>query len=61
VINRPKDAQGEEIEVVIIDSDLSNTRPRHEATRNYLETNKDRFELSYTRDDHEVYVRKADG
>jgi 4-amino-4-deoxy-L-arabinose transferase-like glycosyltransferase len=62
VINRPKDAQDEEIEVVIIDRDSSNsTRPRHEATRNYLETNKDRFELGYTRDDLEVYVRQPDG
>jgi 4-amino-4-deoxy-L-arabinose transferase-like glycosyltransferase len=62
VINRPKDAQGEEIEVVIIDRDTANrTRPRYEATRNYLETNRDRFELNYTRDDLEVYVRKPDG
>ena len=61
VINRPKDAQGEEIEVVIIRGNSSNdTRPRHEATRNYLETNKDEFELSYTSDDKEVYVRKSD-
>jgi 4-amino-4-deoxy-L-arabinose transferase-like glycosyltransferase len=62
VINRPKDAQGEEVEVVIIDRDSSNgTRPRYEATRNYLETNRDRFELGYTRDDLDVYVRKPDG
>jgi hypothetical protein len=62
VINRPKDAQGEEIEVVIINGDLANrTKPRYEATRNYLESNSDRFELDYTRDDLEVYVRKTDG
>jgi 4-amino-4-deoxy-L-arabinose transferase-like glycosyltransferase len=61
VINRPKDVQGEEIEVVIIsDNPSKDTRPRHEATRNYLETNRDEFELSYTSDDKEVYVRKSD-
>jgi 4-amino-4-deoxy-L-arabinose transferase-like glycosyltransferase len=62
VINRPKDAQGEEIEVVIIDRDSSNrTKPRHEATRTYLETNRDEFELSKTTGDLEVYTRTSDG
>lgn len=46
VLDKPEDAQGEEIEAVIVDSE--SYRPRHEATRNYLETNRDEFELGQT-------------
>ncbi len=46
VLDKPEDAQGEEIEAVIVDSD--SYRPRHEAARNYLETNRDEFELGQT-------------
>ena len=62
VINNPQDAQGEEIEVVIINNSDSPkvTAPRDKRNKNYLETNKDKFELSYTRGDLEVYVRKPD-
>jgi 4-amino-4-deoxy-L-arabinose transferase-like glycosyltransferase len=59
VLDKPEDAQGEEIEVVIINSD--SYRPRHAATRDYLETNMEEFEHSYSVDDIEVYTRKPDG
>jgi 4-amino-4-deoxy-L-arabinose transferase-like glycosyltransferase len=73
VLDKPEDAQGEEIEAVILNSD--SYRPRHEATRNYLAADRDEFELSYTisketrgrfefkfsEDDIEVYTRKPDG
>jgi 4-amino-4-deoxy-L-arabinose transferase-like glycosyltransferase len=73
VFDKPKDAQGEEIEAVIMDSD--SYKPRHEATTDYLAANRAKFELSYTtskknRDrfrlnpskggDIEVYTRKPD-
>jgi hypothetical protein len=73
VLDKPEDAQGEEIEAVILNSD--SRRPRHEATRNYLAADREEFELSYTisketrgrfefkfsEDDIEVYTRKPDG
>jgi 4-amino-4-deoxy-L-arabinose transferase-like glycosyltransferase len=59
VLDKLEDAQGEEIEVVIIDKD--SWRPRHAATRDYLETNRDQFEHSYSVGDMEVYTRKPDG
>ena len=59
VLDKLKDAQGEEIEVVILNSD--SWRPRHAATRDYLETNRDQFEYSYSVGDMEVYTRKPDG
>src|SRR5215216_2365002 len=69
VLEKPEDAQGEEVEAVILNSD--SYRPRHEAIRNYLEADRDEFELSYTtskkirgrfgfkftEDDIEVYTR----
>ena len=72
VLEKPEDAQGEEIEAVILNSD--SYRRRHEATRNYLAADRDEFELSYTitketrgrfgfkftEDDIEVYIRKPD-
>ena len=73
VLEKPEDAQGEEIEAVILNSD--SYRRRHEATRNYLAADRDEFKLSYTtskkirgrfgfkfsEDDIEVYIRKPDG
>jgi hypothetical protein len=73
VLEKPEDAQGEEVEAVILNSD--SYRPRHEAIRNYLEADRDEFELSYTtskkirgrfgfkftEDNFEVYTRKPDG
>ena len=73
VLDKPEDAQGEEIEAVILNSD--SYRRRHEAIRNYLAADRDEFELSYTiskkirgrfgfkfsEDDIEVYTRKPDG
>ena len=73
VLDKPEDAQGEEIEAVILNSE--SYRPRHEATRNYLAADRDEFELSYTitketrgrfgfkftEDDIEVYTRRPDG
>jgi hypothetical protein len=59
VLDKLEDAQGEEIEVVILNSD--SWRPRHAATRDYLETNRDQFEHSYSVGDMEVYTRKPDG
>src|ERR687889_2270296 len=70
VLDKPEDAQGEEVEAVILNSD--SYRPRHEAIRNYLEADRDEFELSYTtskkirgrfgfkftEDNFEVYTRK---
>jgi len=44
---------------VILNSD--SWRPRHAATRDYLETNRDQFEYSYSVGDMEVYTRKPDG
>ena len=72
VLEKPEDAQGEEVEAVILNSD--SYRPRHEAIRNYLEADRDEFELSYTtskkirgrfgfkftEDNFEVYTRKPD-
>jgi 4-amino-4-deoxy-L-arabinose transferase-like glycosyltransferase len=63
VLDKPEEAQGEEIEAVIIDSD--SYRPRHEEAKNYLATNRDKFELSYTTTKKgggnvEVYIRKSD-
>jgi 4-amino-4-deoxy-L-arabinose transferase-like glycosyltransferase len=59
VLDKVEDAQGEEIEAVIINR--NSYRPRQAAITDYLETNRDEFELSYTRGDTEVYIRTSDG
>ena len=46
IFDKPEEAQEEEIDAVILDSE--SYRPRHEATGQYLVTNRDKFELSYT-------------
>ncbi len=58
VLDKVEDAQGEEIEVVIINR--NSYRPRQAAITDYLESNRDQFEHSYTRGDLEVYTRKPD-
>jgi 4-amino-4-deoxy-L-arabinose transferase-like glycosyltransferase len=74
LFDKPEDAQGEEIDAVIMDSD--SYKPRHEATTDYLAANTDKFEHSYTitkqnrsrfelspseAGDVKVYVRRSDG
>ena len=46
LFDKPEEAQGEEIDAIIIDSDAY--KPRHETTTDYLAANRDKFELSYT-------------
>jgi len=73
VFDNPEDAQGEEIEAVVVDNNSYRSR-NEKATTNYLATNRDKFELSYTASknrgrfsldlsegDVEVYIRKSDG
>ncbi len=71
VLNDPEDAQGEEIEAVVVDSNTSERKPNR-SVESYLASNKDRFELTYTavkKDKNEpsksvgeieVYTRKPD-
>ena len=74
ILDKPEEAQEEEIDAVILDSE--SYRPRHEATGKYLATNSNKFELSYTIEKEnrgrfelnpseggeiEVYTRKPDG
>ena len=59
VLDKVEDAQGKEIEVVIINRNSS--KPRQAAITDYLESNRERFEHSYTRGNTEVYTRKPDG
>ena len=58
VHDKVEDAQGKEIEVVIINR--NSYRPRQAKITDYLESNRDRFEHSYTRGNTEVYTRKPD-
>ena len=46
LFDKPEEAQGEEIDAIIVDSDAY--KPRHETTTDYLAANTDKFELSYT-------------
>ena len=59
VLDKVEDAQGKEIEVVIINRNSS--KPRQAAITDYLESNRDRFEHSYTRGNMDVYTRKPEG
>jgi len=58
VLDKVEDAQGKEIEVVIINRNSS--KPRQAAITDYLESNRDQFEHSYTRGNMDVYTRKPD-
>ena len=58
VLDKEEDAQGKEVEVVIINRNSS--KPRQAAITEYLESNRDRFEHSYTRGNTDVYTRKPD-
>jgi hypothetical protein len=46
LFDKPEDAQGEEIDAVIMDSD--SYKPRHKTTTDYLAANTDKFEFTYT-------------
>jgi 4-amino-4-deoxy-L-arabinose transferase-like glycosyltransferase len=59
VLKKPDEAQGEEIEAVIVDRSAAKRKPNR-AVENYLETNSDRFESSEPVDKFEVYTRKSD-
>src|SRR5829696_961317 len=58
VLDKVEDAQGKEVEVVIINR--NSYRPRQAKITDYLESNRDRFEHSYTRGNTDVYTRKPD-
>jgi hypothetical protein len=60
VLKKPEDAQGEEIEAVIVDISVSERKPNR-SVESYLVTNKDEFEPSTPAGDIEVYTRKLDG
>ena len=72
VLRKPEDAQGEDIDAVIVDSDVSERKPNR-PVESYLANNKDKFELTYTAveedknepsnsvDEIAVYTRKPDG
>ncbi len=72
VLRKPDDAQGAEIEAVIVDSNTSERKPNR-SVESYLADNQDKFELTYTavkRDKSEpsnstgeiaVYTRTPDG
>jgi 4-amino-4-deoxy-L-arabinose transferase-like glycosyltransferase len=59
VHDKVEDAQGKEIEVVIINR--NSYRPRQAKITDYLESNRDRFEHSYTRGNMDVYTLKPEG
>src|SRR5215216_2336771 len=59
VLDKVEDAQGKEVEVVIINRNSS--KPRQAKITDYLESNRDRFEHSYTRGNTDVYTRKPEG
>jgi hypothetical protein len=59
VLDKVEDAQGKEVEVVIINR--NSYRPRQAKITDYLESNRDRFEHSYTRGNMDVYTRKPEG
>jgi 4-amino-4-deoxy-L-arabinose transferase-like glycosyltransferase len=58
VIKKPDEAQGEEIEAVIVDRSAAKRKPNR-AVENYLAANSDRFESSEPVDKFEVYTRKS--
>src|SRR5215216_802344 len=58
VLKKPDEAQGEEIEAVIVDRSAAKRKPNR-AVENYLATNSDRFESSEPVDKFEVYTRKS--
>jgi hypothetical protein len=58
VIKKPEDAQGEEIEAVIVDRSAAKRKPNR-AVESYLATNRDKFESSNPVDKFEVYTRKS--
>ena len=60
VLRKPDEAQGQEIEAVIVDISVSERKPNR-SVENYLETNKDEFEHSESVGDVEVYIRKPAG
>ena len=60
VLRKPDEAQGQEIEAVIVDISVSERKPNR-SVENYLATNKDEFEHSESVGDVEVYIRKPAG
>jgi 4-amino-4-deoxy-L-arabinose transferase-like glycosyltransferase len=58
VIKKPEDAQGEEIEAVIVDRSAAKRKPNR-AVESYLANNSDRFESSEPVDKLKVYTRKS--
>jgi len=59
VLDKLEDAQGKEIEVVIINR--NSYRPRQAKITDYLESNRDQFEHSYSRGTMDVYTLKQEG
>ena len=59
VLDKLEDAQGKEIDVVIINR--NSYRPRQAKITDYLESNKDQFEHSYSRGTMDVYTLKQEG
>jgi 4-amino-4-deoxy-L-arabinose transferase-like glycosyltransferase len=58
LLKKPEDAQGEEIEAVIVDKNTAKRKPNR-SVESYLATNRDRFESSNPVDDLDVYTRKS--